>query len=421
MSYNFIGEVENINTSQFEFISKVLNEQGYKGTDVNVRNVGKKGDNYGSRVKRIEVTFDDGKEFKMIIKIAPEDSILRDQINANDLFKNEIVIFKKLLPKLTEIQIKYGVPDEDIFKYPICYGSNDELKNEIILLEDLGMRNFQMLDKTTPLNNQAVRLILKDLANFHSLSYILRNKDPELFKNFMGTLVNAMINEKTIQQTQMFFEHTLNDLKTIFDNDRYKNVITDVTQYLIKGWMKLMNSDAGSKYSVIQHGDLWTNNIMFQMQGDQPNDCIFIDYQLSRDSLPVSDIHYLLFSCTDYQTRSKHYHEWMDYYHSELDRYLSYFDLKVNYVYPRDKFDADLKRYGKPGLGIAFVMVNFALRQTQEAADLTNIDGTNLPDNLKIGSLMNKTVVSIKERIEGLIESCFELGYLTEPSNATFK
>ncbi|KPJ17456.1 hypothetical protein RR48_03866 [Papilio machaon] len=421
MSYNFIGEVENINTSQFEFISKVLNEQGYKGTDVNIQNVGKKGDNYGSRVKRIEVTFEDGKEFKMIIKIAPEDSIIRDQINANDLFKNEITIFNKLLPKLREIQVKYGVPDEDIFKYPICYGTNDELSNEIILLEDLKMRNFEMLDKTTPLSNQAVKLILKDLANFHSLSFVLRNKEPELLKNFMDTLVNAMINEKTIAQTQMFFEYTLNDLKTIFDNDRYKNVITDVTQYLIKGWMKLMNTDAGSKYSVIQHGDLWTNNIMFQMQEDQPMDCIFIDYQLSRDSLPVSDIHYLLFSCTDYQTRSKHYHEWMDYYHSELDRYLSYFDLKVNYVYPRDKFDADLKRYGKPGLGIAFVMVNIALRQTQEAPDLTNIDGTNLPDTLKVRSLMDKTVTSIKERIEGLIESCFELGYLTEPSKATFK
>lgn len=271
MSYNFTGDVENINSRHFEFISEVLNKNGYKGTDVNVKNVGKKGDNYGSRVKRIEVTFEDGKEFKIIVKIAPEDSIIRDQINANDLFKNETLIFNQLLPKLREIQEKFGVPVEDLFKYPICYGTNDELTNEIILLEDLETRDFQMLDKTTPLTNEAVRLILRDLANFHSLSFVLKNKDPVLFNNFMGTLVNSMINEKTIAQTQMFFEHTLNDLKSIFDNDRYKNVITDISQYLVKNWMKLMKSDAGSKYSVIQHGDLWTNNIMFQMQVSPTN------------------------------------------------------------------------------------------------------------------------------------------------------
>lgn len=104
----------------------------------------------------------------------------------------------------------------------------------------------------------------------------------------------------------------------------------------------------------------------------------------------------------------------------ELDKFLSYLGLKANYIYPRDKFDADLKRYGKPELGIALIMVNFILRQTQEVADLTDIDGTTLPD-LKVGSLTDKTVEAIKERVKGLIESCFEFGYLAESPTTKFK
>lgn len=151
-------------------------------------------------------------------------------------------------------------------------------------------------------------------------------------------------------------------------------------------------------------------------QGKQPSTCTFIDYQLSRDSLPASDILYFIFTCTDYKTRSKHYYEWTDLYHSELDRYLSYFDLKVNCIYPREKLDADLKRYTKSSLGMSFFVLNFSLRSSQEAPEfvMTEIDGSQEVPHFKMGELTNKTFEAINERIEGVIESCFDFGYLTD-------
>ncbi|KPJ01423.1 hypothetical protein RR46_03195 [Papilio xuthus] len=106
----------------------------------------------------------------------------------------------------------------------------------------------------------------------------------------------------------------------------------------------------------------------------------------------------------------------MDFYHSELDRHLSYFDLKVDDVYPRQNFDADLKRYAKPALGMSFFVLNFSLRSPQEAPDLvmTNIDGTEQIPQFKMGALSDKTFETINERVEGVIESCFDFGYLTD-------
>ncbi|XP_013171726.1 PREDICTED: uncharacterized protein LOC106120822 isoform X2 [Papilio xuthus] len=389
MSYEFKGDLENISQRQKEFISEVLRKQNYTGTEVIVENIGKKGDNYGSQVKRIKVIFDNGKEFRMIAKILPDSMKVENQMNSYDIFTNEAILFNEVLPKFKEMQLKYDLPEEEIFKYPICYGTLMERMNETILLEDLVMSNFTMLDKTKPLYNETVKLVLKDVAKFHAMSYVLRNQEPQMLDKLLQSLVNPMFDPKNMAQSQ--------------------NLMTP--------WLKLFLCDKGSKYSVIQHGDLWTNNIMFQIQNNQPASCVFLDYQMSRDSLPVSDIHNFIFNCTDYETRSKHYHEWMDYYHSELDRYLNYFGLKANYIYPRDKLDADLNRYGKVYLGISFFVLNITLREAQEAGTLViedNEDGTEQIPMFKMGTLMETTKEAIKCRIEGLIDSCFDLGYMNK-------
>ncbi|CAK1589229.1 unnamed protein product [Parnassius mnemosyne] len=421
--YEFKGDTENITKQQFTFVGEVLEKHGYTGNHVLVQAVGKAGDNYGSYVKIFIVEFDNGKEFKMIAKIAPTIKMLREQRSLRDLFLTEILIYKELLPKMRELEANFSAPEEERFKYPVCYGTLSDSLNEIILLEDLETHNFIMFNKMQPLSDEAVKIVVKNIAKFHSLSYVLKNNDPLAYEKFTGGLVNTLINQENMAQMEMVFVEVLNSIKAIFDKERYTNAISEILHYFKNTGIKILISDKGSKYSVVDHGDLWTNNIMFQMKGDRPVECTLIDYQLARESVPVSDIHNLIFNCTDYDTRSKHYYEWIDYYHSELDRYLSYFGLKVNFVYPRDKLDADLKRYGKICFGLSLIMINFLMRQTQEAPDFASVDNmdfTELPKNFKVENLMAQTVEAIKKRVEGLIESCCEYGYLTDVQG-TFK
>lgn len=67
-----------------------------------------------------------------------------------------------------------------------------------------------------------------------------------------------------------------------------------------------------------------------------------IDYQASNNVSPVVDLLYMILNCTDHETRSKNFYNWLDYYHSELDKSLSNFGLKANFIYPKDQLDADL-------------------------------------------------------------------------------
>lgn len=141
-----------------------------------------------------------------------------------------------------------------------------------------------------------------------------------------------------------------------------------------------------------------------------------IDYQLSKVSNPVCDLHYMLFNCTDYKSRKEHFHEWIDYYHNELEKKLSLFGLKANYVFSRDQLDVDLKRYGRMNLGQSIVLASVTLLKPEEASKIKeamqSADVSQMADNANVGRLGAETLAIFKSRVEGLIDSHLELGFL---------
>lgn len=149
-------------------------------------------------------------------------------------------------------------------------------------------------------------------------------------------------------------------------------------------------------------------------------ECCLVDYQLSHKSSPVADIHYMIFTSTDYATRKLHYHDWLDYYHSQLDKRLANFGLKANSVYPRDQFDADLKRTAKAFLGQAVMVASIVVRETADAAVFVdsmntvdrNVSMEELTDQVKLSTTKPETVKNFKRKIQELVDSLIEFGYL---------
>lgn len=151
-------------------------------------------------------------------------------------------------------------------------------------------------------------------------------------------------------------------------------------------------------------------------QGETLEESVMIDYQLSKVTNPVCDILYMVFNCTDYDTRKENFHDWIDFYHTELDRSLSLFGLKANFVFPRDQLDVDLKRYGKMNLGQCVVLASVTLLKPEEAKKMKEAmessDMSHINDNIGVGLLGAETLVTFKSKVEGLIDSYIEFGLL---------
>ena len=141
---------------------------------------------------------------------------------------------------------------------------------------------------------------------------------------------------------------------------------------------------------------------------------MLIDYQQAKNFSPVYDLLYLIFNCTDHETRVKCFYDWIDHYHSELDKSLANFGLKANYVYPRDQLDADLKRYGKLGFAAAILMSGTMTVNAAEAAKLKDVIGTGKMEDMAgaMGNLHADTMVLFKRRLIGLIDSFKLFGLL---------
>lgn len=148
-----------------------------------------------------------------------------------------------------------------------------------------------------------------------------------------------------------------------------------------------------------------------------------IDYQASKQSNPVADLHYMIFNCTDHATRTKHFYDWIDYYHLQLDKRLANFGLKVNYIYPREQLDADLRRLAKFSLGQAVMLSTVLVRDVADAtkmkttmnaveANMTTEEFNSLAEQTKLSSSDTETINKFKAKVEGVVDSFIEFGYL---------
>lgn len=264
--FNFKGVVEFIGEAQLEFIGNVLHQRGFKGPDVYIEQVGAAGDNYGANVKRIAIT-ENGKTFKMVAKLAPPIPMMREMGNLEIIFYNEHVIYTELLPKFREMQRSAGVPEEELFRFAECYGSNQEDPNEVILLEDLKEDNYIMLDRFKPLNNDCVKIVLKNMAVYHSLSYVLKDQDPEMFADLSSKLKDMMTGAMSQREEfKMFYSQMEENAVSIIQDEKYTKFIKGNVVTMAEHALEVMKYDADSKYSIIHQGDGWTNNILFQME-----------------------------------------------------------------------------------------------------------------------------------------------------------
>ncbi|KAM3958914.1 uncharacterized protein ACR2FA_007089 [Aphomia sociella] len=410
------NHVSDLSNEAIELIKNILKKQGLEDKNFRVEPVGKVGDNFASQVKRIIVENTE-KPFNMILKLlpySPEGTKNEESFDVKLLFKNEILMYD-LLSKFKEYQTNAGVSEADEFKFPICYGSGDN--GNIILLEDLVLSDFTMLNKFEPLSNECVRFILKKFAMFHCLSFVMKNQDPLNYNEFTSNLSNPFNSDPNFKsQFQITLEVIENEMMLLVDQDKYKNILKGTMYELISMTEDLENEAIDSKYFIINQGDCWTNNVLFKMEEGKPIACILIDYQLPKVCSLAYDLLHMILNCTDHATRHNYYLEWIDYYYSELDRFLNYFKLKSDNIYPRDELDSDLKIYSRFMLANSILATVMVMRKPEETVELMEAmeskDVDKFFEAMKVSKLDNDTITMAKIKIEGLLDTLLEFKLL---------
>ena len=140
-------------------------------------------------------------------------------------------------------------------------------------------------------------LCVTTLARFHAASVLLIEKHPDILDHlaweFLYSEEKKELNKGYLGTMSQNFVATVESWK-IFENftgriERFWDTILDDMIQLCK--------PRKNSFNVLNHGDTWTNNMLFKYDDSgRPVDIKLIDFQVSRYTSPAMELQYFLFT-----------------------------------------------------------------------------------------------------------------------------
>lgn len=90
--------------------------------------------------------------------------------------------------------------------------------------------------------------------------------------------------------------------------------------------------------SIINQGDCWLPNFLIRDVAPEQKGSMMLDFQLARVVSPVSDLSFIIYSCTDKSFRDKYFDDALKFYHSVLISAIKSLGSNPEKLYPWNLF-----------------------------------------------------------------------------------
>lgn len=356
-----------------------------------------KGDNVAGDLLAIKVTTTSGQVLNVVYKAFPAtgNPEQREYVVKFGIFRTETCMYEEILPRIQNLlnkrKTKSGQKiDLQLPIVKFISGFNDD-QNDYVCLEDVRPLGFKMQDKFNSLTLAEVTLVMKEMAQFHALTYFLINYEGDkLFeenekinriKYNCITVEDPMMSGMFLTMFKSYFENTVELLeprdKALAESVRQFNQKNDTSR--LHALQRFNHNRTDKKiFSCIVHGDLWTNNILFKyaQEGnrDTPTELKFIDFQLSRRGNVFEDLGYFFWTSTTPEFRKLHLTSMLNEYYLSFERTLNSINFPMPVRFTRGSFIDGFYE----GILPAYIYMPFAL--SLQLGDLSFLEEKNRGD-----------------------------------------
>lgn len=252
-------------------IESIAQNEGFTKYSLSASAGARNGDGFFGFILRIKITGESNStskdELSIILKLPPTNLIRREQLISKELFEQEIFTYTEMFPKILKFQNNHRIPVEFQFnQYPRCLKVFDDYYNGNygIIMEDKKMNKFILFDKTKEIDLEHIELVLKTQGKLHGLTFILRKQNPEIFlklSKMEDKIAKSMIPKEMLDVKDKIFDEALLSLRPNEINaiNKLKDMKDNFSEYL----EECVNYRNSEPFIVFNHGDSWTNNIMF--------------------------------------------------------------------------------------------------------------------------------------------------------------
>lgn len=243
-----------------KWLAPFLTEQNIKDYSVELDSGSEKGDGYLGDIWGVKVQHENG-NIDLVVKAAAKDDTARKVTVIDCIFKNEVTFYTKISSAMNSLQQEKQVSEP--FKITKCYASSLVEKEEALVLENLKTKGFSLYERRKAFDKAHVILTLDNYAKYHALSFALRVQRPEMFKELASQLTDIM---------SLFYPNIMAGLKKYMRKCvemLKRNGLTEEAKAAEKiaeepEKVLYLNEKPPDEYTVITHGDCWSNNMMFK-------------------------------------------------------------------------------------------------------------------------------------------------------------
>uniref|UniRef100_A0A1Y9IVG8 CHK domain-containing protein n=1 Tax=Anopheles minimus TaxID=112268 RepID=A0A1Y9IVG8_9DIPT len=283
------------------------------------------GDNYLSDVYWIRVEYDGGSaEKRLLAKCMPDVGDRGATLDVLDAFRKESETFQHLLPEFSRLVSATG---KEQFGAKCYYATTEPVRT--IVFEDLKALGFRMCDRTKGgLDYEHMALVMRKIAKLHAASMLYAKQSPDHERRLITRYAYGLHNPLEKPEDSRILEALQKGL------DKFISVASGWSELdpavlrqleLIRPTFKERIADCvkplqpSARYKALNHGDLWSNNMMFRYENETTvREIMLVDYQISTYGSPGLDLVYTLYNCPHRDIRLDRREDLLKEYHQVL-------------------------------------------------------------------------------------------------------
>ncbi|KAH8358979.1 hypothetical protein KR093_003628 [Drosophila rubida] len=387
------------NYNDFETIKKFMSTAAISG-----------GENYLTIVLRIEIGMQmkdkSSKEISYILKI-PLVSDRGDEHDFHDLFVTEADMYDRLVPELERLYEKHASISVRFKPAHLKFPENAP-NCDYILMEDLRSKGYKNLERMFGLGQTEMRAVLKKLAQWHAASARRVADEGDYEEHYQKSYI-CPEQYKWIEQSNVTFNVPFLECMQHYELDPGQQLL--ISNYTAR--MTELYMDFGrispSDFSVLNHGDFWCNNFLFNVNNGEIEDVCFVDFQLPKYGTPAHDLFSLLMTTPNMHIKLEQFDQFIEYYHEQLVNHLKL--LKYERKIPTlPELHTNLNKHGLWAFVCAQRMLPVSLYPASSDSNIENFMGdSEMAMQFKRNILLNPSYVKQMKRI---LPWLIERGYI---------
>lgn len=240
---------------------------------INLKNEGQKGDYFVGAIRCVEIVGEKvangstiAAKLSLVCKVLPTNEIRRKLFHVDTAFEREALFYNEIAPMFIQFQRERGLNDDEMFhKIPKCYKAVNEpsQSTSVVILQDLRPDGFRMWPKNKVQIVENSRMIVRELAKYHAISFAMKDQCPEKMKKYEQLddfFPRFFKSEGAIESTRKKYANIVSIMRKRDLGHIYEEFSKDIYQYILS----CSDESVPNKYRVIGHGDCWNNNILYK-------------------------------------------------------------------------------------------------------------------------------------------------------------